>query len=86
MGSPLSAAELLDQQFLPLRAGLLEIAAATDRLRRAEGQLQHDPRMRQVRQALAVLAGDEPDQAERVQRIFSLPYDAEWRVKFATAR
>ncbi len=76
-----TASEVLQREFLPLRGKLIEVAAALDRLARAEGALADDPRMAQVRRSLEILAGaaEGADRAEQVQMAFSLPYDPHWR-------
>jgi hypothetical protein len=79
---PLDAPEVLNRVFLEIRARLLEVAASLDRLDRAEGGIEDDPRLAGIRQALAVLGGRQPDRAEQIQRIFSLPYDEDWREAF----
>ena len=86
------AHEMLDREFLQVRARLLEIASALDRIDRAAGnsaakkiaggKIEGDGRLRQFRQALDVLAGADGDRAERVQMIFSLPYAPDWKQAF----
>jgi len=71
--------ELFDREFLALRAKILEIAATLDRLDRSPGSLAGDPRVEQVREAFAVLTDHESDRAERVQLVFSRPYDPNWK-------
>ena len=75
------ASEVLQREFLPLRGRLIEVAAALDRLARADGSLAKDPRIEQVRRSLEILSGTAQgsDRAERVQMAFSLPYDPGWR-------
>jgi hypothetical protein len=85
MPSPLAAPEVLDREFLEVRSKILEIAASLDRLDRAEGCVDSDPRLAKLRQALAVLAARRDDRAEQVQMIFSLKYDDDWRKKFSLA-
>jgi len=70
---------MLDRQFLEIRAKLLEVAASLDRITRAEGSAEDDPRLAQLREALAMMAGPEGNRAERFQMIFSLPYDENWK-------
>jgi len=79
------ASEVLQREFLPLRGKLIEVAAALDRLARAEGSLADDPGMAQVRRSLEILAGtaQEADRAGQVLMAFSLPYDPRWREGFA---
>jgi hypothetical protein len=75
------AAEVFEREFVSLRGKLLEVAAALDRIARAEGSVAADPRMVQLRQSLEFLAGADgrQDRAEQIQLIFSLPYDPHWR-------
>ncbi|MGD9648294.1 MAG: hypothetical protein AB7U73_21460 [Pirellulales bacterium] len=77
-----SRAELFEREFLGLRAKILEIAATLDRLDRAAGSLAGEPRVEQVREAFALLSTPESDRAERVQLVFSRPYDPNWKVNF----
>ena len=69
-----TAGELLDLFYLDMRSGILEAAAAFDRVQRAEGGdhvLAKDRRIAVLREACAVAAGNEPDRAERILRRFS---------------
>lgn len=79
MSPSLAASAVLDREFLELRAKILELAASLDRLSRAEGAAEPDPRLGQLREAIGVLLDDRPDRAARVQLVFSLPYDSGWR-------
>ena len=72
----------MDREFFETRAKLLELAAGLDRLDRAEGSVSNDARTQDIQQALSVLSGDQPDRAERIQLIFSLPYEENWREQF----
>lgn len=76
---PIRADELLDKEFLDVRAKILEVAATIDRIDRAEGDVENDPRTGLLEKALGELASREVGRAERVQMIFSLPYIEEWR-------
>lgn len=78
MPIPLDAAEVLDREFLEIRARLLHLAASLDRLNRADGSVIDDPRLAKIRAGLEILGGDEADRAERIQLLFSRPYDANW--------
>lgn len=79
MSIPLSAAEVMSREFLEVRCKILEIAAALDRLDRAAGDIENDPRLSRIQEGLAALGGKETDRAERVQMIFSRLYDKAWR-------
>ena len=81
MPIPFSANEVLDREFLAARAKLIELAAILDRIDRAEGDTADDARLTQIRQSFELLATDGTGRAERVQAIFSLPYDDAWQQK-----
>jgi hypothetical protein len=83
MPTATTVSEVLDREFLGVRARLIDVAAALDRLDRVQGPAAADPRLQTIRQALQALAGDAPDRAERVQLLFSLPYDEHWRGEIA---
>jgi hypothetical protein len=76
---PLSAAEVLNREFLDVRSKVLELAAAFDRLDRSAGDVAGEKRMEQLREALSAVMERSGDRAERVQMIFSRPYDKAWR-------
>lgn len=76
------ANKMFDQEFLPVRAKLLEVAAALDRLDRAGGVPATDSRRTQVQAAIQVLLRPEDDRAEQLQLIFSRPFEGNWREKF----
>ena len=75
-----TAAETLDRNFLEIRHRLLDIAAGLDRIDRANdaAKTRSDLRHLQLEQAIRVLTDGKPDRAERIQMIFSLPYDKHW--------
>ncbi|QDS94332.1 hypothetical protein FF011L_31110 [Roseimaritima multifibrata] len=81
MSSPADAASLLERHFLEVRARLLEVGATLDRLERASGSVTDDPRAEQLAEALKILTDQEGQRAERLQRLFSQPYDADWRTQ-----
>ena len=84
-----TANAILDRDFLEIRARILDIAAALDRLDRAEVHAGdgHAPerRLTQIRQSIEALLEPGPGRAETVQRLFSLDYDPEWRADFGHA-
>lgn len=85
MSIPMTASQVLDREFLEMRAKVLELAASFDRLDRAEGVVTGDPRLSLIREAIDVLQSDADDRAEQVQLIFSLHYDDQWQKKFDMA-
>jgi hypothetical protein len=80
MTTPRKAQEVLDREFLEIRAKLLQLAAHFDRIERAEGDADLN-RIAPIRQALEILSSAEvgPHRAEKLQQIFSRAYDPDWR-------
>ena len=78
--NPLPAAKALDAFFLDARCRILDLAAILDRIGRGQGaaDLTADPRVEKLRQAIEVLHDLSGGRAERIQKIFSLDYDAAW--------
>lgn len=82
MGGPQNKRQVLDQDFLSVRAKLLEIAASLDRLDRAEGAQPDDARRDQLRAGIELLLSDQADRAEQIQLLFSREYAEHWRHDF----
>ena len=74
--------DVFEQEFLPIRAKVLEVAASLDRLDRASGSLKSEAKREQIYAAIEALLRPEQDRAEQVQLIFSRPFDGDWRQKF----
>jgi hypothetical protein len=77
-----SLTDVFEQEFLPIRAKLLEVAASLDRLDRTSGSITSESRLGQIRAAIEVLLRPDDDRAEQVQLIFSRPFEDDWRNKF----
>jgi hypothetical protein len=76
----LTANAVLDSYFLEARCKLLDLAAILDRIERGSGSssVAGDLRMTRIHRAIETLqAGG--TRAERVQQIFSLDYDPNWK-------
>ena len=86
MPIPLVATEVLSREFLEVRAKILELAATLDRLDRADGAVDDDPRIARIQKGLAMLQSSAPNRAENVQMIFSLPYDDGWQKILSPAK
>jgi hypothetical protein len=87
-----TAAQTLDNEYLLVRAKLLEIAASLDRIERADGTIANDPRISQIQTAIAILQAttlsddsNAPNRAEELQLTFSLPYETGWQSEFGLA-
>jgi len=80
MAEPTATGSMLDREFLNIRCRLLDLAAALDRVERADGPSDSAQR-KLIGEAISLLAGGGVDRAERMQMLFSLPYDPQWRTK-----
>ncbi|HEY3242646.1 MAG TPA: hypothetical protein VGM03_04765 [Phycisphaerae bacterium] len=81
MPSLQTGATVLDRHYIEIRHRLLDLAAALDRIDRARepAAISSDARLKRIRAALHILTNGGSDRAERVQLLFSEPYDPEWR-------
>ena len=78
----MKAEQILDREFLGMRAKILEVAASMDRMDRADGSVDSDPRVALISQAVDILSSSEPKKAERLQMLFSREYDENWKQTF----
>ncbi len=80
MSIPMHADAVLNRYFLEMRAKVLEVGAALDRIERAEGSERalRDDRLAKLRKAIGILLEDAPDRAARILMNFSDPYDPNW--------
>ena len=78
----MDAKQILDRQFLEMRARILELAASLDRLERAEGEVADERQMIGILKGLTLLNDGESDRANRVQLLFSREYDENWVKEF----
>jgi hypothetical protein len=79
MMSPAAPLASFDREYLPIRAKILEIASALDRLDRGHATVGEEQRFEQLRAGIGLLLSDAPGRAEQVQLLFSRPYDEQWR-------
>jgi hypothetical protein len=86
MSQPMNAAQVLDREFLQIRAKILEVAASMDRLERADGSVANDPRLGRLRDAVQLLLDPAGGRAEQVQLLFSRSYEDDWRQTFDLPR
>ena len=81
----MTAKQILDREYLEMRAKILELAASFDRIDRADqtgDSVDADPRSEKLARGLELLQSDDPNRAERVQMLFSLAYSESWREDF----
>ncbi|MFO7820956.1 MAG: hypothetical protein R6V56_02695 [Lentisphaeria bacterium] len=60
---PKTGDELLEMYYLNMRSGLLEVAAAFDRIEAAGGT--HDPRLEKLRRIAKLAVDEKPNRAKR---------------------
>ena len=79
--------QILDREFLEIRAKVLEVAAALDRIDRADGDVSDDSRMKLIADAIQVISEKQSDpiRAEKIQLLFSREYDSKWLEEFEIA-
>lgn len=75
-----SARDILEQDFLDIRCLILNLAAALDRIDRAEGadSVSNHEQMKLLQGGLDILQQDGPGRAEKVQLHFSDKYEEGW--------
>lgn len=75
-----TAPQVLDRHYLEIRSGLLDVAAALDRIERSDGfnAAREDVRLNLIRQAIEILSTGGNDRAERIQLLFSDAYEQGW--------
>jgi hypothetical protein len=93
-GTVAQARQIFDESFLSIRAKLIEVAAMLDRIDRAtesvdsaaaNADVSDDPRRARVEEAIdSLLRGNAApgERAATLQRLFSRPYDPQWRDQF----
>jgi|688.fasta_scaffold44823_3 hypothetical protein len=75
-----TGSQILDDRHLEIRARILELAAEFDRVDRCGGAAD-DSRMALIRSAIEqLLDGPSGGKAEKVQLLFSDPYEKGWKV------
>lgn len=81
MPAKMTAAETLDREFLEIRCRIIDIAAALDRIDESQNPdtVASDVRIAAIKDALKILPDRQADRAGRVQRVFSDPYQENWR-------
>ena len=75
------AQDVIDREFLEIRAKILELAASLDRIDRGEGSAS-EQQMELIRTGLNKLLESDPNRAEQIQLLFSRSYSEDWRNEF----
>jgi len=78
VGSPMTAQQVLDREFLEMRARVLKLAASLDRIDRSAPPTADALRLAQIRSGIEILLSGVPDRAKQVQLLFSRAYDPAW--------
>ena len=77
-----TALETLEEEYLLIRAKLLEVAASLARIQRGHGDTEDDHRLVEIANAITILQQGDPNLAEKLQLTFSLPYKNDWQSEF----
>ena len=79
MSIPMTTEQILDREYLEIRAKILELAASFDRLERSDGVIPEDERWQLIQQGIKTLLNDGTKKAEQIQMLFSLDFDENWK-------
>jgi len=79
MSTESSSQEILEREFLLVRAKILEIAASLDRIGRAPGELTENTHWDLLQTAIETLLEKSPERAKQIQMLFSRPYEQNWK-------
>ncbi len=83
MPTAMPAKDVLEREFLEIRARILEIAASLDRLDRGEGSIEDDSRRKLIARGISILLDSNTERAEQIQMLFSRPFESHWRKTYA---
>ena len=79
---PMTSGEVLDREYLEIRAKILQLAASFDRLDRADGDVSSDDRSDLISKGLEILQSSDNNRAEQIQLLFSREFEDAWREQF----
>ena len=82
MSIPMTSGEVLDREYLEIRAKILQLAASFDRLDRADGDVASDDRSDLISKGLEILQSSDNNRAEQIQLLFSREFEDAWREQF----
>ena len=82
MSIPMTSGEVLDREYLEIRAKILQLAASFDRLDRADGDVSSDGRSDLISKGLEILQSSDNNRAEQIQLLFSREFEDAWREQF----
>ena len=82
----MTADQAYERGFLEARSRLLDLAAWLDRVDRAGAGETTLASRKKIDAALDVLRDGQADRAERIQALFSRPFDPQWHADFPPAR
>ena len=77
----MNANQILEREYLEMRARILELAACLDRIDRAEGNVDDHEKLIALRKGIDILCSD-GERAKQVQLLFSREYQDSWVDEF----
>ena len=81
----MNSSEILEREFLEMRARVLELAACLDRIDRAPGDVSDADKMIGIRKGIEILNDSDSDRAKKIQLLFSREYQKDWEAKYKVA-
>lgn len=81
----MNSSQILEREYLEMRARVLELAACLDRIDRADGKVDDDQKLADILKGIEILSDSTSDRAERVQLLFSKNYQENWQQEFQLA-
>ncbi len=82
MSGTMNAQDILDREFFEMRAKILQLGASLDRMKRADGTVESDPKMNLIQHGIQILLDEKTEKAERIQLLFSREYSEDWKTEF----
>jgi hypothetical protein len=74
----MNSQKIFDREFLGIRARLLDVAAALDRVQRGQGPLPDSNKVQLIKGAISILNQEQDNRAEQIQILFSRAYNDRW--------
>lgn len=82
IGSTLSSDQVLEREFLEMRALVLQLAASLDRVGRSKSPAADEKKRELLNLGIQILLGKQDNRAALVQMLFSNPYDPQWTEQY----
>lgn len=78
----MNGSEVMEREFLEMRALILQLAASLDRLQRSKSPAADSQKLEQIRLGFQILLSEKDNRANLVQMLFSNAYSQQWAQDF----